>query len=155
MGFYNYLIACSAHFNKVLPAILKFRRKDMETVENLVKATLGEIEKVLTTRTVVGEPINVQGRTLIPIVSVGFGFGAGAGEGKGGERRMGDGSGGGAGGGGWVRPMAIVIIDKDGVKVEGIRGGLASAVEKMAEMIPTAIEKGIEAKDRMKKEGTG
>jgi len=54
----------------------------MEAVENLVKATLGEIEKVLTTRTVVGEPINIQGRTLIPLVSVGFGFGAGAGEGK-------------------------------------------------------------------------
>jgi len=127
----------------------------METVENLVKATLGEIEKVLTTRTVVGEPINIQGRTLIPLVSVGFGFGAGAGEGKGEGRRMGAGSGGGTGGGGWVRPMALVIIDKDGVKVESVRGGLASAVEKVAEMIPMAIEKGMEAKERMKKEDAG
>ena len=127
----------------------------MEAVENLVKATLGEIEKVLTTRTVVGEPINIQGRTLIPLVSVGFGFGAGAGEGKGGERHMGNGSGGGTGGGGWVRPMALVIIDKDGVRVESVRGGLAAAVEKFAEAIPVAMEKGMEARERMKKEGTG
>ncbi|MDO8578954.1 MAG: spore germination protein GerW family protein [Dehalococcoidales bacterium] len=127
----------------------------METVENLVKATLGEIEKVLTTRTVVGEPINIQGRTLIPLVSVGFGFGAGAGEGKGEGRRMGEGSGGGAGGGAWIRPMALVIIDKDGVKVESVRGGLASAVEKFAEAIPIATEKGMEARERMKKEDAG
>ena len=33
----------------------------MEVVENLVKTTLGEIEKVLSTRTVVGEPITVEG----------------------------------------------------------------------------------------------
>ena len=131
---------------------IKCRRLKMEAVENLVKTALGEIEKVLTTRTVVGEPINIQGRTLIPLVSVGFGFGAGAGESKGDGRRMGEGSGGGTGGGGWVRPMALVIIDKDGVKVEGVRGGLASAVEKFAEVLPEAIQKGMEAKERMMKE---
>ena len=54
----------------------------MEVVENLVKTTLGEIEKVLSTRTVVGEPITIQGTTLIPLISIGFGFGAGGGEGK-------------------------------------------------------------------------
>jgi uncharacterized spore protein YtfJ len=127
----------------------------MENVENLVKAALGEIEKVLTTRTVVGEPITIEGRTLIPLVSVGFGFGAGAGEGKGDGKRMGEGSGGGTGGGGWVRPMALVIIDKDGVKVESVRGGLASAIEKIAEKIPEAMEKGMEARERMKKEEAG
>ena len=51
----------------------------MEIVENLVKTTLGEIEKVLSTRTVVGEPITIEGATLIPLISVGFGFGAGGG----------------------------------------------------------------------------
>lgn len=48
----------------------------MEVVENLVKTTLGEIEKLLSTKTVVGEPITVSGTTLIPLVSLGFGFGA-------------------------------------------------------------------------------
>jgi len=55
----------------------------MDVVENLVKTTLGEIEKVLSTRTVVGEPITIQDVTLIPLISVGFGFGAGGGEGRG------------------------------------------------------------------------
>ena len=44
----------------------------MEIVESLVKTTLEEIEKVLTTRTVVGEPITIDDKTLVPLISVGF-----------------------------------------------------------------------------------
>ncbi len=116
----------------------------MEVVENLVKATLGEIEKVLSTRTVVGEPIAVEGATLIPLISVGFGFGAGGGEGKGEAKQKGEGAGGGTGGGAWVRPVAIVIVDKEGVRIEPIRGGLSTAIQKMGETIPQMIEKCIE-----------
>ena len=42
----------------------------MEVVQNLVKTTLVEIEKILTTRTVVGDPITIEGTTLIPLVSM-------------------------------------------------------------------------------------
>ena len=116
----------------------------MEVVENLVKTTLGEIEKVLTTRTVVGEPITVEGATLIPLVSVGFGFGAGGGEGKGEAKQKGEGMGGGTGGGAWVRPKAVIIIDKAGVRVEPIMGGMATAVERIGETIPKVMEKCME-----------
>ena len=66
----------------------------MEIVENLVKTTLGEIEKILNTKTVVGEPINIEGTTLIPLISAGFGFGAGGGEGRGEAKQKGEGAGG-------------------------------------------------------------
>ena len=55
----------------------------MQDVENLVTTTLGEIEKVLSTKTVVGEPLIIEGKTVIPLISAGFGFGAGGGSGKG------------------------------------------------------------------------
>ncbi len=116
----------------------------MEVVQNLVKTTLGEIEKVLTTRTVVGEPITVEGATLIPLVSVGFGFGAGGGEGKGEAKQKGEGAGGGTGGGAWVKPIAMVIVDKEGVRIEPIRGGLATAIERIGETIPRVMEKCME-----------
>ena len=77
----------------------------MEIVENLVKTTLGEIEKVLSTKVVVGEPLVIQDTTLVPLISVGFGFGAGGGQGKGESKQKGEGSGGGTGGGAWVRPV--------------------------------------------------
>jgi len=116
----------------------------MEVVENLVKTTLGEIEKMLSTKTVVGEPITIEGVTLIPLISVGFGFGAGGGEGRGEARQKGEGAGGGTGGGVGVRPIAMVIIDKEGVRIEPIKGGLTSAIEKIGETIPQMIEKCIE-----------
>ncbi len=113
----------------------------MEVVENLVKTTLGEIEKVLSTKTVVGEPITVEGATIIPLISVGFAFGVGGGEGKGEARQKGEGAGGGSGGGAGVKPIALIIIDKEGVRVESIKGSMASAIEKIGETIPNMIEK--------------
>ena len=130
----------------------------MEDVENLVKTTLAEIEKVLSTRTVVGEPITVEGATLIPLISVGFGFGAGGASGKGEAKQKGEGSGGGTGGGAWVKPIAIIIVDKEGVRIEPIRGGLATAREKIGETVPQMIErcmeKGMEKWGERKKEGS-
>ena len=116
----------------------------MEIVENLTKTTLGEIEKVLTTRTVVGEPIAIEGRTLIPLISVGFGFGAGGGSGKGEAKQKGEGAGGGTSGGAWVKPIAMIIIDAEGVRIEPIRGGLATAIDKLGETIPHMMEKCME-----------
>ena len=125
----------------------------MEYVENLVKTTLGEIEKVLSTKTIVGEPMTIDDITLIPLISAGFGFGAGGGSGKGQAKQQGEGTGGGAGGGAWVRPAAVVIVSKEGVKIEPIIGGLATAIEKIGETVPQMIEKSIEKWAERKREG--
>jgi len=125
----------------------------MEIVESLTKTTLEEIEKVLTTRTVVGEPITIEGTTLVPLISVGFGFGAGGGSGRGEAKQKGEGAGGGTGGGAWVRPSAVVIIEKEGVKVEPVRGGLSSAIQSIGESIPKVVEKVAEKWTERKKEG--
>jgi len=129
----------------------------MEVVEGLVRTTLGEIEKVLNTRTVVGEPITVEGATLVPLISVGFGFGAGGGAGKGEAKQKGEGEGGGTGGGAWVKPIAVIIIDKEGVRIEPIRGGLSATIEKLGETIPRMMEKCMETciskRAESKKEG--
>ena len=113
----------------------------MKDVEELVKTSLGEVEKLLSTKSVVGEPIVVEGNTIIPLVSIGFGFGAGGGSGKGEKTTKGEGTGGGAGGGGGIKPVAVVVINKDGVKVESIKGSTASALERVSEVIGRSLEK--------------
>ena len=126
----------------------------METVENLVKTTLGEIEKVLSTRTVVGEPITIEGGiTLIPLISIGFGFGAGGGQGKGESKQKGEGAGGGTAGGAWVRPRAVIIVDKKGVRIEPIMGSMSYSIEKMGEAIPRMVERFMEKREERKNEG--
>ena len=86
----------------------------MEHVESLLKVALAEIERLLSTRTVVGEPITVEGNTIIPLVAVGFGFGAGGGSGKEQKKTSMEGLGGGTGGGGGIKPVAVIIVNKDG-----------------------------------------
>jgi uncharacterized spore protein YtfJ len=97
---------------------------------------VSEIERMINTKTGVGEPITIEGNTLIPLISVGFGFGVGGGEGN--DPKKGAGHGGGTGGGGGVKPVALVIINKDGVRVEPIKSGTASVLEKVAETIGRA-----------------
>jgi len=125
----------------------------MEDVEKLVMTTLGEIEKVLSTKTVVGEPITVEGTTLIPLISVGFGFGAGGGSGKGEIKKPGEGGGGATAGGAGVKPIAVIIIDKEGARIEPIRGGMATVIEKLGETVPEMVGKFAEKWGERKKEG--
>jgi len=117
----------------------------MEEIENMFKTAMGEIERMLNTKTVVGEPITVEGNTLIPLVSVGFGFGAGGGTGKATGGDKGEGTGGGTGGGGGVKPVALIIINKDGVRMESIKGGTASVLEKVAEVVGNSVQKAKES----------
>ncbi|MFC1944794.1 spore germination protein GerW family protein, partial [Chloroflexota bacterium] len=98
----------------------------MEDVEKLVVTSMAEIEKLLSSKAVVGEPIIVEGNTIIPLMSIGFFFGAGGGSGKGsgkGEKGAkgegsGEGIGEGAGGGGGIKPTALIIVGKDGLRLE-------------------------------------
>ena len=112
----------------------------MDHVENLLKTTLAEVERILNTRTVVGEPVTIEGNTIIPLVSLGFCFGGGGGSGK--EQRAAnmEGFGAGSGGGGGVKPVAVIVINKDGVRVEPVRRGAATVIEKVGEAVGRIID---------------
>lgn len=112
----------------------------MEHVENLLKATLTEVERILNTRTVVGEPISVDGNTIIPLLAVGFGFGGAGGSGRDQKTTNVEGLGGGSGGGGGMKPVAVIIVNKDGVRVEPVRGA-ATIVEQVGEAVGKIIDK--------------
>jgi uncharacterized spore protein YtfJ len=113
----------------------------MENIESLVKSTLQEIEKILSTKSIIGEPVQMGSATIIPLIQLGFGFGIGSGGGKGPNSIQGEGSGSGVGGGGGVKPVAMIIIDKDGcVRIEPvIRKG--SMIEKIGNVIPVIMDK--------------
>jgi len=105
----------------------------MPDIKEIAKSTMGEIERILTAKTVIGDPITIEGATLIPLVSFGFGFGAGGGQGK--SDKTGEGDGGGTGGGGGMKPVAVIVVTKEGVRVEPMEPRAPSFVEKIAESI--------------------
>jgi len=116
----------------------------MEDVERLIKSSLEEIEKVLSSKTVVGEPITFGDNTIVPLVRIAFGFGAGGGAGGGSgkdEKSKGEGSGGAAAGGAWIKPAALIIINSEGVRVEPVTGATGSVLTKAGDIIGKVVEK--------------
>lgn len=110
----------------------------METdIPQMYKDGLQEIERLLSSKSVVGERIEVEGAVLVPLVSTGFAFGVGAGSGTDGKSSS-TGTGGGTGGGGGVKPVAVVVVDKTGVHVERING---SRMDALGGAIAQAIER--------------
>jgi uncharacterized spore protein YtfJ len=106
-------------------------------------ATLFEnLEKYLTTKTVVGEQLKIGDITLIPFISISFGLGGGGGDGQD-EKGMG-GNGGGAGAGARVSPTAVLVIKGDSVQMFPINKH--AGMEKLLEMVPGIIDK-IKTKD--------
>jgi uncharacterized spore protein YtfJ len=113
----------------------------IEDIQELVKTTLDQIERILSTKTVIGEPITVQGNTLLPIVTVGFAFASGGLTGRGGKER-GEGGGNGIVGGGGVRPMALIVIDKDGnIKVESTSNVIVPVTGRVLDFANKVVER--------------
>jgi uncharacterized spore protein YtfJ len=108
-------------------------------IDQLFAVATGEIERILNSKTVVGQPIVVDGSTMIPLLSIGIGFGVGSGTGS--DPKRGQGGGAGLGGGGGIRPVAVLVVDKNGARLETLKGGAASAFEKVAEGIGRTLSK--------------
>lgn len=86
-----------------------------------IREVLHSVEEPLknfTVRRVYGEPVETQGKTIVPIAQVGFGFGGGAGRHeKDGEVAEGEESGGGGGGGGFARPYGVLEVTPQETKL--------------------------------------
>lgn len=76
--------------------------------EDTVKSTLDGLLKVIQTDNVIGEPIESNGKTLIPITRIGLGYASAQGQST--SRKSAQGTG--AGGGAAVEPIAFVVIDE-------------------------------------------
>lgn len=88
---------------------------EQNIVVEILRAVVGEIKEISRSETIIGEPVTVGKRTVIPITKISFGFGAGGGQGEG--NKVGEGFGGGGGGGAKIEPAAFIIMDEDGVSL--------------------------------------
>ncbi len=99
-----------------------------ETIASLVNG----MDTFLSTKTVVGEPINVNDTMIIPLVDVSFGAGAGA---WGQERK----NSAGGGMGGKISPNAVLVIKGGNVRVIPVHS--SDPVSKIIDMAPDLINK--------------
>ena len=48
------------------------------TVEDTIKTTIDELQKVLSAKNIIGEPIEMEDKIVLPITKMGMGFGTGS-----------------------------------------------------------------------------
>lgn len=120
-------------------------------VEDLLKTISEEITNMVSTRTVIGEHIIVEGKTIIPVTKVSFGFGSGGGEGK--KKAGEEGTGGGGGGGASIQPVAFLVVTPEDVQLFSIKG--KGAMAQLAEVMPEMMEKCKSMMEEKRKEKAG
>ncbi len=116
-------------------------------MEAFVKSMLDQLRQMATTETVVGQPVKIEDKIIVPVIKFSVGFGAGGGEGTGEaptskESKTGKGTGYGQGGGGGIKidPVAFVTVHEGKVMLLPITKTGAN-VERLLEAVPNLIEK--------------
>lgn len=110
-------------------------------------ALVGKLENFITTKTVVGEPIHIEGTILVPLVDVSFGVAAGTTasskfteRNKEKEKKVDGETDAGAGGlGAKITPSAMLVIQNGTTQLINIKG--QDSVTKLIDMIPGLISK--------------
>jgi len=104
-------------------------------VMELLQGIIGELKAVAKSETVVGQPVTVGSKTVIPVTRISVGFGAGGGEDE--KADKGARFGGGGGGGAVIDPVAFLVIDDD--KVSLLMAKKRATLEKIIESAPDVL----------------
>ena len=111
-----------------------------QNLPNMLQDTISKIREMVDVNNVIGEPITVDGVTIIPVSKVSVGFGGGGSDfanAKGGENPFG----GGVGGGVKVTPICFLIVKDGNVRMLPVATPANTTADRIVEMIPDSIDK--------------
>lgn len=115
-----------------------------------IETMIQKVTDTLTTKTVIGDPIEIGEVVLIPIMNATFGFGAGSGDGKSGGNDQGSGAGG--GGGARLNVAGMMVVKGEDVSFipTGKSVSKGGSLEKILDSLPEILEtlKGKSSKDK-------
>ncbi len=129
---------------------------------HILTTCVEELTRLLEPRSIIGERIELEDKTIIPITKIGAGFGSGTGggKGKGGDKQSteGEGTGAGAGGGGGLAPVALIAIFKgipgpEGIKVISLEkdNSISKAITEVVPSVTEAVKKVVSGQSKEKK----
>ncbi|MBM6853806.1 GerW family sporulation protein [Mediterraneibacter glycyrrhizinilyticus] len=105
---------------------------DGNNFKDTVAALFQGMDSVVTSKTVVGEAIHINGTIILPLVDVSFGIGAGAFNADKKEKGMG-------GMGGKISPSAVIVIQDGRTKLVNIKN--QDTITKILDMIPDVVDR--------------
>ena len=103
-----------------------------------LEGLFGKMERFVTSKTVVGEPVDINGVILIPLVEVTFGVGAGM-TSKDASVEKGKSDNGGGALGGKIVPSAVVVVMDGTVQMVNVKS--QDSVNKLIDMVPGVLSK--------------
>jgi len=119
---------------------------DENRVSEILKDIVGELKDIASSQTVVGDPITIGEKTVIPVVKISVGFGAGGGQGESPDK--GGGFGGGGGGAARIEPSAFIIMEGEKVYMLAAKPGKLDA---LVDAVPGLVNKLKDIREKTKK----
>lgn len=109
-----------------------------DKVKDLVRTSLDKVKELSDADTIIGDPIKLDGVTIIPVSKVSYGFAAGGSDlpSKSGSELFG----GGTGGGVTIQPIAFIVVANGDVKLLQINQDKSSAGA-IVNLVPELFDK--------------
>jgi sporulation protein YtfJ len=109
---------------------------------NMLQDTISKIREMVDVNNVIGEPITVDGVTIIPVSKVSVGFGGGGSDfvSKNVNHQENP-FGGGVGAGVKVTPVAFLIIKEGNVRMLPVATPANTTADRLVEMVPDTLDK--------------
>lgn len=114
-------------------------------VSEILKNIVGELKEMARSQSVVGEPITLGNKIVVPLVKISVGFGAGGGQTE--KQSEGANFGGGGGGGAKIEPAAFIVVDGDKVTLLAAKPG---KYDSLLEAVPALVGKLIDMRTASK-----
>lgn len=108
----------------------------MSNLNNSLEVLFSKMEGFISSKTVVGEPINIGDVIIVPLVDVSVAVGAGNGATSGGDNK--DGKAGG-GLGAKMTPAAMLVVQNGSVQLVDVKN--QNSVNKIIDMVPGVVSK--------------
>ena len=106
--------------------------EENNTFKATVEALFRGMDGVISSKTVVGDAIHINGTIILPLVDVSFGIGAGSFSGEKKERGMG-------GIGGKMSPSAVIVIQDGRTRLVNIKN--QDTITKILDMVPDVVDR--------------
>ena len=112
-------------------------------IGDLMTTTMQKIREIADVNTIIGQPIQADGVTIIPVSKLSVGFASGGSDftTKNQQPEEDNAFGGGGGAGMNLSPVAFLIVKGDTVKLLPVAPPPASTVDRVVEMVPDVIDK--------------
>ena len=112
-------------------------------INDLLSTTMEKIRTMVDANTIIGQPIQAEGVTLIPVSKLSFGFASGGSDftTKNQKPAAHNTFGGGTGAGAKLEPLAFLVVKGDSVRLLSVAPPPATTVDRVIDMVPEVVDK--------------